>query len=124
MKQSVVIILTLQSYCFFLVSAIVVRDSEHGCPGFWMGKLKWGQYISLERALRKIKTREVTEVTAVTGGCGFVASGGKNFCIARVDFVCGYPVTPVTAVTPRVFVFLGSYIYSRLIIYILLIYYT
>ena len=73
--------------------------------------------------MRKIKTREVTEVTAVTGGCGFAASGGKNFCIARGYFVCGYPVTPVTAVTPRVFVFVVSDIYSRLviIIYILLL---
>ena len=35
----------------------------------------------------------------------------------------GYPVTPVTAVTPRVFVFVVSDIYSRLviIIYILLL---
>ena len=33
-------------------------------------------------------------------------------------FGVGYPVTPVTAVTPRVFVFLflGGYIYIRLII--------
>ena len=112
MKQSVVIILTLQSYCFFPVPAIVVRDSEQGCPGF-----------CIFSALRIIKTRGVTRVTAVTGGCGFVASGGKKIQVARVGFCMGYLVTPVTAVTPRVFVFLGLDIYSRLIIYILLIYY-
>ena len=72
----------------------------------------------------EIKTREVTGVTAVTGDCGFAASGGKNFHVARAGFCLGYPVTPVTAVTLRVFVFLGSDIYSRLIIYILLIYYS
>ena len=105
MKQSVVIILTLQSYCFFLVSAIVVRDSEQGCPGFWMGKLKWGQYISLERALRKIKTREVTEVTAVTDGCGFVASGGKNFCLTSGGILYGLPGYPGYRGYPTCFCF-------------------
>ena len=28
--------LMLQSYCIFSFSAIVVRDSEQGCPGFWI----------------------------------------------------------------------------------------
>ena len=41
--------------------------------------------------LRIIKTRGVTEVTAVTEGCGFAASGGKNFCLARGGILHGLP---------------------------------
>ena len=42
--------------------------------------------------------------------------GMKKNLLARGALRYGYPVTPVTPVTPRVCVFLGSYIYSRLII--------
>ena len=94
MKQSIVIILTLQSYCFFPVPAIVVRDSEQGCPGF-----------CIFSALRIIKTRGVTRVTAVTGGCGFAASGGKNFCLARGGILYGLPGYPGYPGYPTCFCF-------------------
>ena len=42
----------------------------------------------------EIKTRGVTGVTAVTGDCGFAASGGKNFHLARGWILMGLPGYP------------------------------
>ena len=70
----------------------------------------------------RIKTREVTGVTEVTDGCGLLPRDEKKTS-SRGGLWGMVTRLPRLPRLPHVFVFLGSYIYSILIIYILLIYY-